>query len=456
MIAKPRPLASSKYTSNWYNKTIMRIGLFTDTYRPSINGIVFVVESLKRYLEDQGHEVFVFCPARSIRPSKHAVTYDEDNHVIRYPSVKGAFYDDYDTSLFFPPRVLSQVRDLKLDVIHFFTPGQVGMMGVYAAHKTNTPLIAQHSTDLREYVEHYRDGLLLPGVLALIALLPFTVKVDGKDIFEIMKMYRPRRGRVRWNIDIVERMVTLVYSKCDAVIALSRKSKNQLESWQKDENYRYEVTLLPNGVDRLKPPSNEELKNFKMQWNIGPKDEVFGFVGRLGSEKNLAILISTLELVASKRPNAKLIFVGDFDFKETLEALAKDSPSHSRIIFTGALPREDLGVAYAAMDIFVFPSLTDTQGWVIHEAALAGLPLVLIDTELSEVIKPGASGEYAENNPQSLAEIIIDLFSNPKKCRQYGELSQQLARRYTERRQVRKLSKLYERVVAAHSESRGE
>ena len=263
----------------------MRIGLFTDTYRPSINGIVFVVESLKKHLEDQGHEVYIFCPARSIRPSQYAEEFSEDEHVIRFPSIKGAFYDDYDTSLFFPPRVLSRVRELDLDVIHFFTPGQVGMMGVYAAFKTDTPLVAQHCTDLRQYVEHYRDGLLLPGMLLLISLLPFVVKVDGKDIREIMRMYRPRRERVEWNIDIVERAVTLIYSKCDAVIALSRKSKMQLESWQVDENYKYEVTLMPNGVDRLRPPTPAQLDAFRDKWRIDPKDEVIGFVGRLGAEK---------------------------------------------------------------------------------------------------------------------------------------------------------------------------
>src|SRR5690606_13681753 len=129
---------------------------------------------------------------------------------------------------------------------------QIGMLGVYAAYKTNTPIVAQHCTDLREYAEHYKDPLLLPGILLLMALLPFTMKVDGKDIREIMKLYRPRRGRVKWNIAIVEKLLTLVYSKCDAVIALSRKSKRQLESWQTDKNYRYDVTLMPNGVDRIK------------------------------------------------------------------------------------------------------------------------------------------------------------------------------------------------------------
>jgi 1,2-diacylglycerol 3-alpha-glucosyltransferase len=426
----------------------MRIGLFTDTYRPSINGIVFVVESLKKHLEAQGHEVYIFCPGSSIRPGRHAEAFDEDEHVIRFPSVKGAFYDDYDLSLFFPPRVLSRIKELDLDVIHFFTPGQVGMMGVYAAHKCKTPLVAQHCTDLREYVEHYRDGLLLPGLLALIALLPFAIKVNGKDVREIVKMYLPRRERVQWNIDIVERILTIIYSKCDAVIALSRKSQAQLESWQNEENYQYEVTMLPNGVDRIKPATETQLKSFYDTFGIDEKDEVFGFVGRLGSEKNLAMLIPAFEQIIEKRPRARLLFVGDFEFRETLERLASESTHPDRITFTGALPRESLGVAYGAMEVFVFPSLTDTQGWVLHEAALAGLPIILIDKEVSEVVVDGESGWYAENTPESVASAVIDLLSHPKKRGEFGAESQRLARHFTEKRQVAKLSKLYEQIVA--------
>ncbi len=426
----------------------MRIGLFTDTYRPSINGIVFVVESLKKHLEEQGHEVFIFCPGSSIRPGRHAEEFNEDEHVIRFPSIKGAFYDDYDMSLFFPPRVLSQIRSLDLDVIHFFTPSQVGMMGVYAAHKCNIPLVAQHCTDLREYVEHYRDVMLLPGLLALIALIPFTMKVNGKDVREIMKMYLPRRERVQWNIDIVERILTLIYSKCDAVIALSRKSKTQLESWQRDENYEYEITMMPNGVDRIKPATDVQKAAFREKFGIAEGDEVFGFVGRLGSEKNLALLIPAAEKVVAARPNARLLFVGDFEFRETLEQMAHDSTCPDRITFTGALPRESLGVVYETMKVFTFPSLTDTQGWVLHEAAFAGLPVVLIDKEVSEVVIDGKSGFYADNTADSVADAVIDLLAHPKKREQFGHESERLAKQFTEKRQVAKLAKLYERIVA--------
>ena len=428
----------------------MRIGLFTDTYRPSINGIVFVVESLKRELEAQGHVVYVFCPARSIRPSKHAELLDEDEHIIRFPSIKGAFYDDYDTTIFFPPRVLNQIRELDLDIIHFFTPGQVGLMAVNAGIRSNVPIVAQHCTDLREYVEHYRDGLLLPGVLALVSLLPLAVKVNGKDIREIMKVYRPRRGRVQWNIDIVESMVTLIYSKCDAVIALSRKSKYQLESWQKDDNYRYDVTLLPNGVDPLPTASPEKIKAFKELWNIEETDEVFGFVGRLGAEKNLEVLIAAAERVVQKRPNAKLLFVGDFEYRETLEEIAASSSCPDRIVFTGALPREELGAVYATMDAFVFPSLTDTQGWAVHEAALAGLPLLLIDKELSEVLEDGKNGYLVENNADDIAAKLEALFADDAKRAAFGASSKALAKKFTEKKQVAKLSKLYEQAIIDH------
>ncbi|HEX8390533.1 MAG TPA: glycosyltransferase [Candidatus Saccharimonadales bacterium] len=426
----------------------MKIGLFTDTYLPSINGIVYVVASTKRHLESLGHEVYIFCPARSIRPTKHAETYDEDEHVIRFSSVKGAFYDDYDTSLFFPPRVLKQVRELDLDVIHFFTPGQIGLMGVFAAIRTETPLVAQHCTDLREYVEHYRDGLLLPGILALVALLPFTVRVDGKDLREIMRIYRPRRGRVEWNIDIVKRMVTLVYSKCDAVIALSRKSKQQLESWQNSDNYRYEVTLKPDGVTPLPASTKTQQAEFRKQHGIAAKDKIVLFVGRLGAEKNLALLIPMIEQVAAAHPDARLVFVGDNEYRATLETLANESIARGRITFTGSMPREELGRVFETSSVFVFPSLTDTQAWVLHEAAQSGLPVVMIDPDLSEVVLDGENGYIVDNDVADFAHAVGELLGDKTLQSRFSKRSRELAAEFTEEGQIAKLVKIYDHTTS--------
>ena len=343
----------------------MRIGLFTDTYRPSINGITFVVESLKNQLEALGHEVYVFCPARSIRPSQESGLLAEDDHIIRFPSVPSGFFDDFDISLIFPPIILRQIADMHLDIIHVFTPSQIGLLGINAAVRGDIPFIVQHCTDLYEFVENYPN--VLPGILALIGIIfPASIKLSRKDMHEIAKMYRPHRGAAKWSQAIVAKAITLLHSKADMVIALCPKSYHQLESWQ-DEAYAYPLTLLPNGVNALPRPNTERLQAFREQWGLRKSDEIFGFVGRLGEEKNLALLIRSFDIVGKARPRAKLLFVGDFGYRASLESMAATSKYGDRIIFTGAMPREDLGVAYAALDVFAFPSLKDTQGWVLHE-----------------------------------------------------------------------------------------
>jgi glycosyltransferase involved in cell wall biosynthesis len=78
--------------------------------------------------------------------------------------------------------------------------------------------------------------------------------------------------------------------------------------------------------------------------------------------------------------------------------------------------------------------------------------LVLIDRELSEVMEPGVNGEYADNTPESVADAVIGLLSDKEKRKRYGEASQKLAGRFTERKQVDKLIKLYEQAIEEHSE----
>lgn len=427
----------------------MRIGLFTDTYHPTINGITFVVESLKRNLEADGHTVYVFCPARSLMPSLRKIDklYDDGTNIIRFPSFSSGFFDDFDFTLFFPRNQLRKIRNLELDVVHIFTPSQVGLLGMNVAIKHQTPLVVQHCTDLYEFVENY--PAVLPGVLALVGIVfPMSVKLDGQDVREIIKLHRPRLGATRWSQVIISKAITMLYSKADATIALSRKSYDQLNSWQ-DDDYNYEITLMPNGVNAIKSPSTKQLADFREKWGISSKDEVFGFVGRLGEEKNLPILIEALNIICKERPNAKLMFVGDFQFRQVLEQLAEESDFPDRVVFTGAMPRGDLGVAYASLDVFVFPSLKDTQGWVLHEAAHARKPIVLIDRNLSEVVRDGENGYFADDNPEDLAKKIISLLRSPAKRQRFGEQSKKLASRYTERRQIRKLEALYQRVISS-------
>ncbi len=153
------------------------------------------------------------------------------------------------------------------------------------------------------------------------------------------------------------------------------------------------------------------------------------------------------------RPKAKLLYVGDFEYKAALEELASKSTASDRIIFTGALPRESLGTVYGATSVFVFPSLTDTQGLVIHEAALAGCPIVLIDKGVSEVVEDGVNG-YIADSSEDMASKVVAILSDKKLRLTFGQASKKLAGRYTEVKQTKKLETLYIDAIASHTEKR--
>lgn len=134
--------ALCQYTT-WYTSDYMRIGLFSDTYLPTTNGISYVLQIMQKRLEELGHEVYIFAPATNLRGEEP----DDNDHVFRFPAIEGVFFDEQLTSVFFPSRAMKKIKALKLDVIHFFTPSQIGLMGAYAAIREDIPLISQYSTD---------------------------------------------------------------------------------------------------------------------------------------------------------------------------------------------------------------------------------------------------------------------------------------------------------------------
>lgn len=423
----------------------MRIGLFTDTYHPSTNGIVAVVDITRRELEAAGHEVYVFCPSGK---SEH---FDRDDPaIIRFPSVPTGIFDDHRLSAFIPRVVLQKIKKLDLDVLHFFTPFQVGIMAVYAAERTNAVLVGQHSTDLYQYVDHYPQ--VLPGLLLFATTLPFTVKFKGEDVKTLLSLYKPRKGTTVWNRDIVERSIALLYSRCDTVIALSRKSQKQLYEWQNDQ-YTYDVELMPTGVNALPRATKAQMKEFNDTWGIKEDDVLIGYVGRLGAEKNLDLIIDALPKIVEGQPNAKLLLVGDFDYRETLEELVIEKNLHDKVIFAGRMPRDELARVYQQLKAFLFPSVTDTQGLVLHEAALAGCPLVIVDEFVTEILEEGVNGFVAENKPEDFANKVLAILSDPDKQTSFSKESKRLARKFSEKKQVAKQISLYKRLIKRRDEA---
>lgn len=415
----------------------MRIGFFSDFYLPRADGIAFSIESFRTELEAMGHEVFVITPRPNLRfkePSKR---------IIRFPAVKGLFFDDYMTSIFFPPQAERKLDKLKLDIIHYHTPGQLGLLGAFYALRHDIPLVTTYHTDLFEYVKHY--PAVLPGTIALSMLVP-AITGGGMDEFRSgLSSIKPELSIDKWNQKIVARSVTMIHNHCDVVISPSKKIEQQLKGWKT----KSKLVILPTGVDKI-TTTEEEIAKRRKQYGLSPDDHVVLFVGRMGTEKNVGLLINSFDIIAQRDASAKLLLVGIGEDIDDFVEQAAASPYADRIIFAGFIDHLALGAIYSLATVFAFPSMTDTQGLVLNEAARAGLPIVMIDRDVTEVVRSGKNGLYARNSARDLANKILEVLGDPARRQRMGLQSIKLADAYGVHSQSERLITLYEETVKNH------
>ena len=414
-----------------YNNS-MKIGLFSDSYHPSTNGIVVVIDVLYENLTKLGHEVVVVAPRPGLRAKKSLKL--PGKKVLWIPAIEGLFFDDYLTSVFSPTRAVKKIEAENLDAVIIFTPAQVGLLGAYVAKKNGIPLIEQYSTDLAGYINKYPSTIV--GMFALSLSAPFALKLKLKDIAYISRaILKFKKGQDQsWSSSTVTKILTVMHNNTDFVIALSEKLYRQM----KKEGVSAKMKVIPTGVNAL-PADQKKSEIFRNKHGIGKEDKVILYAGRLGQEKNLDLLLESFVAIAPRSSKYKLVFVGDFKYRPVLERKAELSGYSDQIIFAGRLPRDQLGYAYGAADIFAFPSLTDTQGLVLNEAAHAGLPIVWCDAQVNGVVKDKINGVLAKDNNLSFSESLLKLLNNDSLRKKYGKKSQLLAKNYSEEKMTKEL-----------------
>jgi len=413
----------------------VRIGFFSDRYLPFTDGIACSMEDARRELEDLGHEVYIFAPKPDRRYCEQAP------RVTRFPAVKGLFFDDYRCSVFYPPRTRREVDKLDLDLVHFHTPGQIGLFGAYYARRHDLPLVTTYHTDLYEYVTHYPG--VLPGVVALSILAPYVTGGGAGERRISRSCVRPERSIDRWNQKVVERGMTLIHNSCDLVITPSAKMAAQLGGW----NTTSRIATLPSGVDEI-PATPAEIEAARREYGLADDEQVVLYVGRIGSEKNLSVLIDAFTHVARGNAKARLMLIGPGDEENRFRDQAAATACADRITFTGRKPRAELGAFYGLAEVFAFPSTADTQALVVNEAAWAGTPIVMVDRDISQIVEDGVSGLYAANAAEDFAAKISALLDDPQRAKALGAVARERASKLTAGVQAGKLARLYEETLA--------
>lgn len=412
----------------------MKIGFFTDRYYPQVDGVAVSVDIFAKELIKLGHEVTVFAP----EAAKKKRDQQDPSYVVRFKSFPSIWYEDHRDTMPFTPATIKKVKDKDLDIVHIHTPAQVGMLGLRVAKEDNIPTVVTHHTDIDQYAKIYKKIML--GILVGILIGPALLK-SKEHYKEILPNLKPKRSFQKWNRKLIIESVGLFYSSCDAIIVPSVKMEKSLIDYGKFNN----IKVLPTGIDLDEAQAVTDF-NPRDKYKIAKDAPLLLFVGRLGKEKNIQLIIKSMPKILAQNPNTRLLIVGDGPYAEELKTLAKELRLSKNITFAGLFDRAKTFASFKAADIFCFASMTDTQGLVLNESAIESKPVVFLDHEISPLAQDGKTGIQAKNTTTSFANACLKLINNKDLAKKYGENAKKLALDISIEKQSKKLVNIYKEI----------
>ena len=131
----------------------MKIGIFSDTYTPYINGVTTSIVMLKNALEKKGHTVYIV----TVNNEDFHFKYEEDERTIRLAGVPIGIYD-YRLTGIYPLKAINKIKKWDLDVIHSQTEFGVGTFARIIAKQFNIPLVHTYHTMYEDYIHYITHG----------------------------------------------------------------------------------------------------------------------------------------------------------------------------------------------------------------------------------------------------------------------------------------------------------
>lgn len=379
----------------------MKIGIFTDSYKPYTSGVVTSISTFKEELTKLGHDIHIFAP--------NYPHYNEaEENVYRYFSIPSPTNHDYTLAIPIHPGMNLLVKNLQLDLIHVHSPFTMGRVGLRYARKFNLPLLFTYHTRYEEYV-HY-----VP--LAHDLAKEVTIKYSSHFC-----------------------------NNCDRLIAPSAEIKSIIEGF----DVKTPISVIPSGVP-LEKYRGGEAGWLRRNYPIPEQNRILLFVGRLTQEKNLPFLIQSFKEVKTQIPETTLVIIAQGPMEEELKELVKslDLLLDEDVIFTGVLPFESLVNAYYSADLFVFSSLTETQGLVLIEAMAAGLPVAAVRASgVQEMVDHGVNGLLTPNDTSKLAAAVCRILSDKKLYRRLQTNARKKAEKLSCHNMALKLEQVYQDMV---------
>jgi glycosyltransferase involved in cell wall biosynthesis len=373
----------------------VRVLFISDVYFPRVNGVSTSIRTFRTDLAQLGVQTQLVVPryAHAERAAEPGITRIAAGRVPADPEDRRMRWGAL-------RRTLDQRPAGEFDLVHIHTP--------FIAHYAG---VATYHTFFEEYLHHYVP--VLPRGLGRVATRHFT------------------------------------RSQCAAVhglIAPSEPMRAVLTAY----GVRTPIHVVPTGLaaDRFRAGDGGA---FRAAAGIAPARPLVLYVGRVAHEKNIGFLIRTFRRVRERVPEALLVIAGEGPAREALRAQVAALGLHASVEFAGYLERDTaLLDCYAAADVFVFASRTETQGLVLLEAMAQGAPVVsTAELGTRSILMPGCGALVVPEETEAFAATVVRVLTDAGLRAGLAARGRAYARTWSSVAMARRMSEIYDQLCAA-------
>lgn len=391
----------------------MRILYLSDVYFPRVNGVSTSIRTFRSELHRLGHATTLVAPDYGdplqrddaaegiVRVPARTVPLDPEDRAMHWRALRSS---------------LRALREQRFDLVHVQTPFLAHYAGIRFAWECRLPCVVTYHTFFAEYFHHYLP--VLPGGVG--------------------RLFARRMSR----------------SQCDAADSVIVPS-NAIAQALRDYGVARPIEILPTGLD-VATMAGGDAGAFRTRHGIPPRRPMLLYVGRVAHEKNLDFLLRAFAHVRREVSAAVLVVCGEGPALPHLRRLAQALALGDAVRFVGYLDRgRELPGCYAAADLFVFASRTETQGLVLLEALAAGTPVVALAALGTRDVLAGCNGAaVAPDDEAGFATLVVTLLRDPSRRAALAAAAPDDAAKWGAETMAARLEALYARLARAAGDRR--
>lgn len=390
----------------------MRVGIFTESYPPLVNGVSTSILMLEHALTKLGHEVFII----TVSDNKKDYVLENNGHILRLPSVNLANCYDYKMTSVYPIKAVNMIKKMNLDVIHSNVEFTVGIFARVVSEQLSIPLVHTYHTNWEDYTHYITKNKKILDDICKKLLKYLVVFFEDKTVTEL--------------------------------IVPSNKIYNLFKDKYK---FTKNIHIIQTGIETSKFYKEKfnikDINSLKKKIGIKKKDFVVMTVSRLAKEKSVDRIINNHKELVKKYSNMKLLIVGDGPDIDKLKDEAKSLGVSDSVIFTGKVPLSDIPIYYQLGNVFVTASKSETQGLTVVEAISSSLPVVAVkdDSFVNSVIEDFNGFVFTDD--EKYINSISKLYEDKDLYNRLSNQSRLLSEDFSSEYFALKVLKVYETAI---------